>query len=125
MYFATGILSEFHYNHFPAGRGIYLCWELEFPAQIETSASREYNHELSNKKINTLFTVRSVRTKKVFPRPQKRPSAFGLRPLLRPRENIFSVLTSQPVNNIYIFLVYRFSDCISSLSNLCMPRRKS
>jgi hypothetical protein len=24
-----------------------------------------------------------------------------------------------------IFLVYRFSDCISSLSNLCMPRRKS
>jgi hypothetical protein len=42
--------------------------------------------------------------KNIFPLSQKRPSAFGLGPLLRPRENIFSVRTSQPVNNIYIYI---------------------
>jgi hypothetical protein len=31
------------------------------------------------------------------------PRLEGLVPLLRPRENIFSVRTSQPVNNIYVF----------------------
>ena len=31
-------------------------------------------------------------------------AAFGLVPFLRARQNIFSVRTSHPVNNIYLFL---------------------
>ena len=62
------------------------------------------------KKQTCYLPFSSVRTKNIFPRPQKRPSAFGLGPLLRPRDNIFSVRTSQPVNNVYIifgkFLVF-------------------
>ena len=46
--------SESQIAIFPAGRGLYLCWELESPAQIETSA-KQGNRDLEYVNI---FTVK-------------------------------------------------------------------
>ena len=59
------------------------------------------HHAEKNK--NVIYRLGRSVLKNILSRSQKRPSAFGLGPFLRPRQNIFSVRTSQPVNNIYIF----------------------
>ena len=58
--------------------------------------------------------------KNILSRSQKRPSTFGLGPFLRPRQNIFPVRTSQPVNNIYIFPVT--STCPATSTNFQLPK---
>ena len=59
------------------------------------------HHAEKNK--NVIYRLARSVLKNILSRSQKRPSAFGLGPFLRPRQNIFPVRTSHPVNNIYIF----------------------
>ena len=61
------------------------------------------HHAEKNKNVISRL-ARSV-LKNILSRSQKRLSAFGLGPFLRPRQNIFPVRTSHPVNNIYIYRV--------------------
>ena len=70
------------------------------------------HHAEKNK--NVIYRLGRSVLKNTLSRSQKRPSAFGLGPFLRPRQNIFPVRTSHPVNNIYIFLY--FSLFVRSLS---------
>ena len=58
------------------------------------------HHAEKNK--NVIYRLARSVLKNILSRSQKRPSAFGLGPFLRPRQNIFPVRTSHPVNNIYI-----------------------
>ena len=58
------------------------------------------HHAEKNK--NVIYRLGWSVLKTILSRSQKRPSAFGLGPFLRPRQNIFPVRTSHPVNNIYI-----------------------
>ena len=58
------------------------------------------HHAEKNK--NVIYRLGRSVLKNILSRSQKRPSAFGLGPFLRPRQNIFPVRTSQPVNNIYV-----------------------
>ena len=62
------------------------------------------HHAEKNK--NVIYRLGRSVLKNILSRSQKRPSAFGLGPFLRPRQNIFPVRTSQPVNNIYILLKF-------------------
>ena len=64
------------------------------------------HHAEKNK--NVIYRLARSVLKNILSRSQKRPSAFGLGPFLRPRQNIFPVRTSHPVNNIYIFLYISF-----------------
>ena len=58
------------------------------------------HHAEKNK--NVIYRLGRSVLKNILSRSQKRPSAFGLGPFLRPRQNIFPVRTSHPVNNIYV-----------------------
>ena len=58
------------------------------------------HHAEKNK--NVIYGLGRSVQKNILSRSQKRPSAFGLGPFLRPRQNIFPVRTSHPVHNIYI-----------------------
>ena len=60
------------------------------------------HHAEKNK--NVIYRLGRSVLKNILSRSQKSPSAFDLGPFLRPRQNIFPVRTSQPVNNIYVFL---------------------
>ena len=64
------------------------------------------HHAEKNK--NVIYRLGRSVLKNILSRSQKRPSAFGLGPFLRPRQNIFPVRTSHPVNNIYIFQCFHF-----------------
>ena len=59
------------------------------------------HHAEKNK--NVIYRLGRSVQKNILSRSQRRPSAFGLGPFLRPRQNIFPVWTSYPVNNIYVF----------------------
>ena len=59
-------------------------------------------HHAEKKNKNVIYRLGRSVLKNVLSRSQKRPSAFGLGPFLRPRQNIFPVRTSHPVNNIYV-----------------------
>ena len=61
------------------------------------------HHAEKNK--NVIYRLGRSVQKNILFRSQKRPSAFGLGPFLRPRQNIFPVRTSHPVNNIYILFI--------------------
>ena len=59
------------------------------------------HHAEKNK--NVIYRLGRLVLEKYLSRSQKRPSAFSVGPFSRPRQNIFPVRTSHPVNNIYVF----------------------
>ena len=56
------------------------------------------HHAEKNK--NVIYRLGRSVLKNILSRSQKRPSAFGLGPFLRTRQNIFPVRTSHPVNPV-------------------------
>ena len=59
----------------------------------------------AEKNKNVIYRLGRSVLKNILSRSQKRLLAFGLGPFLRPRQNIFPVRTSHPVNNIYVSYV--------------------
>ena len=74
-------------------------------ATLDFCKNLTMHHAEKNK--NAIYRLGRSVLKNILSRSQKRPSAFGLGPFLRPRQNIFPVRTSQPVNNIYILIFSR------------------
>ena len=69
-------------------------------ATLDCCKSLIMHHAEKNK--NVIYRLGRSVLKNILSRSQKRPSAFGLGPFLRPRQNIFPVRTSHSVNNIYV-----------------------
>ena len=75
------------------------------------------HHAEKNK--NVIYRLGRSVLKNILSRSQKRPSAFGLGPFFRPRQNIFPVRTSHPVNNIYV------RACTCSIEYCCVVAKHS